>query len=313
MESPRNLVLLGTLIGIIPIVLGIVALVTPKWIEFSGLSYSLLICGNTNSCLKSTMSIITNGLEIAGVAAIAIGVLLAVIFGMSIRNRWIYLLPEIFLISGPILLLIGFLMYAKYVIEDIDAPQTVGLGREHSAILTMYYYHKFAIIGFIIGLFAIILGIIALTTSNWISINHNQLSDPIIYDLFQQCDRNETNKCTDFESFRIPQYFEIIGYIILVIGVFVGVLCTEFVNKRNIHIISPIILIIGIIMIFLGFIFYIKYVIEINSTLTITKLDLGYSMILMISTCIIGCILTAYFSFTAGYTHRHILATVNIY
>ncbi|CAF2384494.1 unnamed protein product [Rotaria sp. Silwood2] len=180
-------------------------------------------------------------------------------------------------------------------------------------MVTMHYYHKFAIIGFIVGLFAIIFGIIALTTSTWISINHDQSSYLVIYDLFRQCNKNETNKCTNIDSFRMPQYLEIIGYIILVIGLFVGVLCTAFVNKRSIHFIPPIILIIGTIMIFLGFIFYIKYVVEINSTLTITKLHLGSSMILMISTSIIGCFLTAYFSFTAGYIHRHILATVNIY
>ncbi|CAF0809311.1 unnamed protein product [Rotaria sp. Silwood1] len=294
MQPSRNLVLLGALIGLIPIVLGIVALATPKWIQILTTNFSLLICGTTNICLESPHSNTTNGLEIAGVVAIAVGVILSVIFGMSSKNRWIHLLPQIFLISGSILILIGFLL-------------------EHLAMITMHYYHKFAIIGFIVGLCAIILGIIALTTSTWISINHDQSLHPIIYDLFRQCNKNETNKCTNIDNFRIPQYFEIIGYIILVIGLFVGVLCTALVNQRSIHFIPPIILIIGIIMIFLGFIFYIKDVVESNNTLIITKLHFGSSMILMISTCIIGCFLAAYFSFTAGYIHRHILATVNIY
>ncbi|CAF4467245.1 unnamed protein product, partial [Rotaria sp. Silwood2] len=123
MQSPRSLVLIGALLGLIPIVLGIVALVTPKWIKILHINFSLLVCGTSNICLKSPRSNITNGLEIAGVAAIAIGVILSVILGMFTKNRWIYLLPQIFLISGPILILIGILLYAKYIIE-IERPNS---------------------------------------------------------------------------------------------------------------------------------------------------------------------------------------------
>jgi hypothetical protein len=180
-------------------------------------------------------------------------------------------------------------------------------------VLTMRYYHKFALIGFIIGLIPIALGIIGLTTSAWISIDHDHPSDLIMYGLFEQCTKNNTIKCEDTDSFETPQYFEIIGYLILIVGILISVLCTALMDKRSIHFIPPIILMIGTITILLGFIFYIKCVVEMNSTVPYTKLHLGYSMILMISACIVGYILTAYFSFTAGYIHRHILATVNIH
>jgi hypothetical protein len=177
----------------------------------------------------------------------------------------------------------------------------------------MYYYQKFAIIGFLIGLFPIIFGIIAFTTPAWIVINHDQPLHRIEYDLFRQCKSNGTIQCTQIDSFQTSQYFEIIGYIILIIGLLVGVLCTALIDRHSIHFIAPIILIIGTITILLGFIFYIKYVVENISPTSNTNLTVGYSMILMMSTCFIGCILTAYFSFSAGYIHRHILATVNIY
>jgi len=177
----------------------------------------------------------------------------------------------------------------------------------------MHYYQKFAIIGFILGLFPIVLGIIALTTSAWISINHNGLSNRTNYDLFRQCETNKTIECTYINSFQTSQYFEIIGYILLIVGLLAGVLCTALINKRSIHFIAPIILIIGTVTILLGFIFYIKSVVESIFALSNTTLNLGYSMILMISTCIIGCILIAYFSFSAGYIHRHILSNINIY
>jgi hypothetical protein len=177
----------------------------------------------------------------------------------------------------------------------------------------MHYYQKFAIIGFIIGLFPIILGIIALTTSTWISINHDQSSNRTNDDLFQQCKTNETIECTVINAFQTFQYFEMIGYIILIVGLLAGVLCTALISKRSIHFIAPIILIIGTATILLGFIFYIKSVVESISALSNTTLNLGYSMILMIFTCTIGCILIGYFSFSAGYIHRHILSNVNIH
>jgi heme A synthase len=177
----------------------------------------------------------------------------------------------------------------------------------------MHYYHKFALIGIIISFFPIIFGIVALTTSSWIVINHGQPSHRIDYSLFQQCKANDTDGCTNIDSFQTPQYFEIIGYIILILGLLAGVLCTALIDKRHIHFIAPVILVIGTLSILLGFIFYIKSVMENIPSLLNTKVQLGYSMILMIATCMNGCILIAYFSFSAGYIHRHILGSVHIY
>ena len=177
----------------------------------------------------------------------------------------------------------------------------------------MHYYHKFALIGVGIGFFPIIFGIIALTTSPWIIINDNQALHRIDYGLFRKSDTNNTHERTEIVSFPTPQYLEIVGYVILIIGLLAGVLSTALIDKRSIHFIPPIILIIGTVSILLGLIFYIKSIVESIPTASQTQLHLGYSMILMIATCMIGCLLTAYFSFSAGYIHRHILGGASIY
>jgi len=177
----------------------------------------------------------------------------------------------------------------------------------------MHYYHKFALIGIVISFFPIIFGIIALTTPTWIVINHDQPLNRTDYGLFHQCKANHTDGCTDLDSFQAPKYLEIIGYIILIIGLLAGVLCTALIDKHSVHFIAPIIIVIGTVSILLGFIFYIKCVVEDIPTSSHTKVQLGYSMILMISTCMIGCVLSAYFSFSAGYIYRHILSNINIY
>lgn len=179
-------------------------------------------------------------------------------------------------------------------------------------MVKVHYYHKFSFIGFTLGLFAMVFGITGLTTSHWISINHDQSSHPIVYDLFRQCYQNKTIQCVDIDSFRTPQYFQIGGFIVLITGIFIGVLCAAFISKYTIHFIAPCIIIIGTMLIFFGLISYVKCVVEKHTT-SIIKLHLGYSIMFMTTTCVIGYILIAYFSFTAGYTHRHIIATANIY
>ncbi|UJR36606.1 hypothetical protein I4U23_029326 [Adineta vaga] len=175
----------------------------------------------------------------------------------------------------------------------------------------MHYYQKFAIIGFILGLIAIILGIAGLTTSAWISVTYDS-SYLIAYDLFHEY-KNGTIEQIDDQSFRISQCLEITGYTVLVIGIVLGVFCTGFIDKRSIHFIAPIIIIIGTLLILIGIIFYIKSIVEMDHKYPIERMNFCYSIILMMTTSIIGCILTVYFSFTSGYIHRHILSTVNIY
>lgn len=184
----------------------------------------------------------------------------------------------------------------------------------------MRYFHKFAIIGLPIGLIGILFGIIALLTPAWIQIQYNQSSEPITYGLFQHCQthqnrsdgnaRNETRVCEKMESRPISQYFQITGCVFLAIGFLTSVLCTAFADRRNIHFIPPIILFVGIICILVGLIFFIE---QIGTNEMQIQFQVGYSMALMTMSCVVGILLLAYFSFTAGYISRHILSTVNIY
>lgn len=178
-------------------------------------------------------------------------------------------------------------------------------------MIQLTYYHKFAIIGFSIGIFPVITGILGLTTSTWISIHFDNTSHPIVYDLFGQCSGNRAKDCLRIETFENPQYFAIIGLIVFIIGLLVAVILTAGVTKHKIHYISPTILMIGTIMIFISLIFFIQNAVLRHGTLPIVKLQIGSGMALMISSCSIGCFLTGYFAFTAGYIHRYIVSNVN--
>ncbi|CAF0805578.1 unnamed protein product [Adineta ricciae] len=177
----------------------------------------------------------------------------------------------------------------------------------------MHYYQKFAVIGLILGVIPVILGIVGLTTLSWISITYDEsLSTPVTYDLFRRC-RNGTNECDTVPSFRISQYLEITGYAVLAMGIILSVIFTGFVDKRSIHFLTPIVIILGVFSMIIGFIFYIESIFEMNPNSPILKVNFGYSLILMLSTGALGCLLAVYFSFTAGYIQRHILSNVNIY
>lgn len=177
-----------------------------------------------------------------------------------------------------------------------------------SRSLVMYYYQKFAILGFLLSLVPLLFGIIALTTPSWIVINDSQLSNRSHIGLFGRCKGNQTRV-----AFQTPQYLQISGYIILVIGVFAAVLCTTFFDKRRIHFIAPILILIGSVTIFLGLICYLQSVIEDLPNSSNIQFQFGYSLILMLITAIVGCISTAYFSYTAGYIHRHILSNIDLH
>ncbi len=125
MHVPHKLVLAGALLGLIPIGLGIAAVATHSWISvkvntMDGGTYGLFRCNNI-SCSTLIRNISTvQGLEIAGVAAVAVGVIIAVLLDIFIKNRWIHLLPQIFLFAGPTLIIIGLLLYAKYLFEYLS-------------------------------------------------------------------------------------------------------------------------------------------------------------------------------------------------
>ena len=179
--------------------------------------------------------------------------------------------------------------------------------------LKMHYYQKFAVIGLILGIVPVILGIVGLTTSSWIRITYNEsLSTSVTCGLFHR-HRNGTNKCDTDQSFRISQYLEITGYVVLAMGIILSVIFTGFVDKRSIHFLTPIVIILGVFSMTIGFIFYIESIFEMNRDSPVLKMNFGYSSILMLSTSATGCLLAVYFSFTAGYIQRHILSNVNIY
>jgi hypothetical protein len=113
MQLPGKLILVGAVLGLIPLGLGAVALATTKWTfngnyglfnTFSVFSGSVLLCGNPPKPQ------IILALEIGGVAAILVGIILSVLLSMLIKNKWIRLLPQIFLILGPTAILIGLVL-----------------------------------------------------------------------------------------------------------------------------------------------------------------------------------------------------------
>jgi hypothetical protein len=153
MHVPHKLVLAGALLGLIPIGLGIAALATHSWISVKinttnvG-TYGLFRCTNI-SCSTLIPNISTvQGLEIAGVAAVAVGVIIAVLLDIFIKNRWIHLLPQIFLFAGPTLIIIGLLLYAKYLFEYLS---TLPKPANTTTILDMGYSIILIIIACLIG------------------------------------------------------------------------------------------------------------------------------------------------------------------
>lgn len=121
MVESKVLVLLGLALGLIPIVLGVVALVTSEWLKVGTSIYSLLICGVSKLCSPATEFDTAKGLEIAGVCVTGLGVIFAVLIGILSKNRWIRLLPVLLLIAGPVLILVGLLLYAKSVFNNVGS------------------------------------------------------------------------------------------------------------------------------------------------------------------------------------------------
>jgi predicted membrane protein len=75
-------------------------------------------------------------LIIAGVAARAAGVFIALILDILTKNQWIQLLPQIFLFGGPTLIVVGLLLYAKYVFEDVSTGTlAIALSLDYSIIV----------------------------------------------------------------------------------------------------------------------------------------------------------------------------------
>jgi hypothetical protein len=144
MQIPRKLVLAGALLGLIPIALGVVGLVTNSWVDIKVtgnnspfIGYGLFSC-NSTLCSSKPGFRTAQGLEIAGVATILAGVVVAVLLDIVTKNRFIHLLSQILLFAGPTLIVIGLLLYAKYLFEDLSKlprDQAVTLDLGYSIIL----------------------------------------------------------------------------------------------------------------------------------------------------------------------------------
>jgi hypothetical protein len=171
-------------------------------------------------------------------------------------------------------------------------------------------YFVRSVISAAIGLISIILGIIGLATPTWIKISPSDEGDLTVYGLFRRCttiislEDPTVTICDKVTSFKTAQGLLIAGVIIIAIGVAIAIILKLFSSMgHHIYLIFPILPMIGSILILIGFLLYIKYLIEhyVNFFL---KVDIGYSIIIMVIACIFGFVTTAYFSFNAGYIYR---------
>lgn len=143
MQFPRKTVIAGVLLSLIPIGLGIAAITTRNWIEVEGVpganssdtTYSLWICDN-QTCFSNERFNAAKGLAIAGVAAIAVGAIVTLLFDIFIKNRWLQSIPLILLYLGPVEILVGLLLYMLAVI-DYAAGQKQRLDKLGYSIIFM--------------------------------------------------------------------------------------------------------------------------------------------------------------------------------
>jgi hypothetical protein len=159
--------------------------------------------------------------------------------------------------------------------------------------------------GAIIGIIVIGLGIAALSTPTWIILTSSQ-QITATYSLFERCNKainilaTPLEGCKDLSNFQTAQGLIIAGVVTVGLGIIASILLCIFIDKRWIKLMPQILLIIGPTLILIGGLLYVKNVLE-EFTTGSTKLDLGYSFILILVTCIIGYISAAYFAFASGF------------
>ena len=121
---------IGGLLGLVCVGLGVAALVTSQWMRISSGATSLLIPDQSKVYPTKTFQAV-QGLLIAGVGVTALGLLAAIVVGIFVSNRWIRLLPQLLLLSGPTAILVGLILYVKGVFDKFSNPpitaQTVEL------------------------------------------------------------------------------------------------------------------------------------------------------------------------------------------
>lgn len=142
MHLSRILSFTGAALSIIPIALGIVAVATRIWLSIKDTANDQILVTyglfhmNTAAGTVGFDYPVSQGLIIAGVVAFAVGVAITLLLDIVAKNRWIHLLPGIFLYAGPTLIFIGLLLYAKRVFEATSQNEnTLVLG--YSIILAI--------------------------------------------------------------------------------------------------------------------------------------------------------------------------------
>ena len=139
LRTPRLLVLVAVVLGCFSIGLGGAALGTHHWLRVTntaapnGVLYGLYKC-DVGFCIDTNKFRTVQAIITAGVGAILVGVILTILLDVFTENRWIQLLSQIFSYSGPALILIGLLFYAKYVFEDVSPDPSGTLKLEYSII-----------------------------------------------------------------------------------------------------------------------------------------------------------------------------------
>ncbi|CAF0977871.1 unnamed protein product [Adineta ricciae] len=172
------------------------------------------------------------------------------------------------------------------------------------------------IISAIVGLIPIILGIVALATPKWIVVNLVDQEASSTYGLFQQCSSMEIGNgsitsCADIKSaFQTVQGLQIAGVVILTVGVVIAIIIKQFLPKYFLKLSTPLLPLIGSVLILVGSLLFAKYVIE-HFSRNLIYVTIGYSMVLMVIACICGFVITVLFAFDAGYSYGNSRSTVN--
>lgn len=150
MSAPRAGVIFAFIFGLIPVVLGIIALVTNRWLKAEVSLPATLGSGTVvkhYSVLRKNGAIIpedslfkvVQGILVAGVAAIFVGIVASMIIQLSLKNRASRFIVSILISSGAILLIIGLLLFAKIVFETaakvIPPDSTTKISLGYSLIL----------------------------------------------------------------------------------------------------------------------------------------------------------------------------------
>ncbi|CAF1411239.1 unnamed protein product [Rotaria sp. Silwood1] len=167
-----------------------------------------------------------------------------------------------------------------------------------------------SLVGTSLGLVTIILGIVALSTPTWIVI---KAVPPVLkstYSLFKRCNETFTPQlesfsgCSTLENFQAAQGLTIAGVVLAGLGILASIFLGVLIDNRWIHMLPQLLLITGPTLILVGGLLYVKNVLG-NFSEGKSNLELGYSFVLILVTCIVGYISAVYFGFVIGFVHGH--------